>query len=181
VSFKTTRTDFWKNSIIDYFGITNTNVQSQKTGYVIKVTLDLNNERNNSVKVNLFHSGAVVIQGAKCSKFTDNFFHLLKHKCDVLDRDSLDETVTEETSLDDTVTEETCLKTPFVPQLVKSKSMEDVHEPHSPHTPTKTPTIAQMVGPNNQKLSPQQRASQHCKYIDQKFEYTFHLEPWTCL
>jgi hypothetical protein len=70
VSFKTTRTDVWKNSIIDYFGISITNVQSQKTG---KVTSDLNNQRNSSVKVNLFYSGAVVIQGAKCSKFTEFF------------------------------------------------------------------------------------------------------------
>jgi ribosomal protein L17 len=48
--------------------------------------------------------------------------------------------------------------------------MEDVHKPHLPHTPTKTPTIAQKVGPNNQKLSPQQRVSQHSKSVDQKFE-----------
>ena len=80
VTFKTTRTDAWKNAIIDYFGKPNTNVQYQKSYDVIKVTFELENEQPNSVKINLFHSGSVVIQGAKCANFSDSFFHSLKQK-----------------------------------------------------------------------------------------------------
>ena len=37
---------------------------------------------NSSVKMNIFDSGSVVIQGAKCVVFADTFFNNLKFKCD---------------------------------------------------------------------------------------------------
>ena len=35
---------------------------------------------NNSVKINMYDSGSVVIQGAKCTVFSDAFFHKLKQE-----------------------------------------------------------------------------------------------------
>ena len=43
---------------------------------------DTEKEKNNSVKMNMHDSGSVVIQGAKCTVFSDAFFHKLKQECD---------------------------------------------------------------------------------------------------
>ena len=81
VSFKTTRIDVWKAVIINYFGKSKTNVNNQKTGCVIKTSFDTESDKNNTVKINLFNTGSVVIQGAKCTKFADLFLDKLRYDC----------------------------------------------------------------------------------------------------
>ena len=78
VSFKTDRIKVWKAVIINHFGKTKTNIQPRRAGEVFKVTFDT----NSSVKINIFDSGSVVIQGAKCVVFADTFFNSLKFECD---------------------------------------------------------------------------------------------------
>ena len=80
VTLKTLRIQLWKSVLVNYFGKSKTNVQTQKTGVVIKVIFDTEKEKNNSVKINMYDS--VVIQGAKCTVFSDAFFHKLKQECD---------------------------------------------------------------------------------------------------
>lgn len=80
VSFRTStdRIEEWKKAIISFFGKENTTLL--KEGTVIKVICDLETSRNNSIKINFYKTGAVVIQGAKCSQFNDIFFNQLKSK-----------------------------------------------------------------------------------------------------
>jgi hypothetical protein len=75
VTFKTLRIQLWKSVLVNYFGKSKTNVQTQKTGVVIKVIFDTKKEKkNNSVKINMYESGSVVIQGAKAQYFRMHSF-----------------------------------------------------------------------------------------------------------
>jgi hypothetical protein len=64
-----------ENTVISFFGKENTTIL--KDGKVLKVICDLENTRNNSIKINFYKTGAVVIQRAKCSQF-----YKLKNKVD---------------------------------------------------------------------------------------------------
>ena len=155
VTLKTLRIQLWKSVLVNYFGKSKTNVQTQKTGVVIKVIFDTEKEKNNSVKINMYDS--VVIQGAKCTVFSDAFFHKLKQECDnknsengnhistedlhqtavkVIDNQSPNHSLTmcKSTSAENLV----CHSTPhhkttnenspqITPHLSKSRSVEDIH------------------------------------------------------
>ena len=69
-----------ENTVISFFGKENTTIL--KDGKVLKVICDLENTRNNSIKINFYKTGAVVIQRAKCSQFNKTFFYKLKNKVD---------------------------------------------------------------------------------------------------
>jgi hypothetical protein len=45
VTFKTLRIQLWKSVLVNYFGKSKTNVQTQKTGVVIKVIFDTEKEK----------------------------------------------------------------------------------------------------------------------------------------
>lgn len=85
VTFKTMRAQTWKSVITNYFGISKTNTVVQRTGTVIKVVFDTDVEKNITAKVNIYESGSVVMQGAKCTTFADMFFDKLKSECDLFD------------------------------------------------------------------------------------------------
>ena len=40
-------------------------------------------DKNITVKINLFNTGSVVIQGAKCTKFADLFLDQLRYDCNI--------------------------------------------------------------------------------------------------
>ncbi|CAC5397837.1 unnamed protein product [Mytilus coruscus] len=82
VTFKTSpsRIELWKKTIISHFGQSKTILL--KEGSVIKVTCDINTDKNCSIKINFFNTGSVVIQGAKCTAFSDQYFSKLKSKID---------------------------------------------------------------------------------------------------
>ena len=80
VSFRTlpTNIELWTNTVISFFSKENTTVL--KDGAVLKVICDLENTRNNSIKINFYKTGAVVIQGSTCSQFNKIFFNKSKNK-----------------------------------------------------------------------------------------------------
>ena len=82
VSLRTLHTniELWTHTVISFFGKENTTIL--KDGKVLKVICDLENTRNNSIKINFYKTGAVVIQRAKCSQFNKTFFYKLKNKVD---------------------------------------------------------------------------------------------------
>lgn len=63
---------YGKKTIISHFGQSKTTLL--KEGSVIKVSCDINTDKN------FFNTGSVVIQGAKCTAFSDQYFTTLKSK-----------------------------------------------------------------------------------------------------
>jgi hypothetical protein len=82
VTFKTDRVQVWRDVLVDHFESSQTVVQKLSKKTVIKITCDVENEKNISVKVNFFDTGSVNIQGIKSTLFSDHFFEMLKLKCD---------------------------------------------------------------------------------------------------
>lgn len=172
VSFRTlpTKIDLWKNTVISFFGKENTTVL--KDGTVLKVICDLENTRNNSIKINFYKTGAVVIQGAKCSQFNKIFFNKLKNKVDNKEQEYTEENKSSksintaqnkisendlynqqdhdiaETSLDSSIT--------FAKTLVNS-----VH--------TSTPAHVKNASKNS-ALTPKERINQHSQSLFTKLE-----------
>jgi len=72
------RIEAWKNAIVNYFGEDKTTLL--KEGSIIKIICDCGDANNCTIKVNTYKSGSIVIQGAKCVKFSDLFFSALKDK-----------------------------------------------------------------------------------------------------
>ena len=70
--------DLWKTSIMNFFDQEKTTCM--KDGTVLNVICDFETEKNCSIKVNFYKTAAIVIQGAKCGKFSDTFFTKLKNK-----------------------------------------------------------------------------------------------------
>ena len=75
--FKTNRIDQWKDTILSFFGEFKSCIL--KGGSVIKVTFDIKG-KSYVVKINFYKTGSVVLQGAKCTKFTEMYFGTLKSR-----------------------------------------------------------------------------------------------------
>ena len=63
VTFKTTRTNTWKEVLTSFFGKEKSSVLPKSTGFVVSIVFDSDHDRNISIKVNIFNTGSVVIQG----------------------------------------------------------------------------------------------------------------------
>ncbi|XP_062579117.1 interaptin-like [Saccostrea cucullata] len=70
----------WKKAVLDFFDEKKTTVTTSDICCVIKVVFDYEGSVNNSVKINFYQSGSVVIQGAKCVQFKDKYFASLNEK-----------------------------------------------------------------------------------------------------
>lgn len=68
--------------LLEYFDSSKTSVQKLSKKTVVKVVFDTEHEKSLNVKVNLFDTGSVNIQGLKSATFTDCFFDALKLECD---------------------------------------------------------------------------------------------------
>ncbi|CAC5378292.1 unnamed protein product [Mytilus coruscus] len=78
VSFKTLRSECWKQAIINYFGPAKACLL--KKGRVIKVVFESEKNNNSTVKINFYKTGSIVIQGQKCTQFSDSYFEVIKGK-----------------------------------------------------------------------------------------------------
>ena len=169
VSFKTDRIKVWKAVIINHFGKTKTNIQPRRAGEVYKVTFD----SNSSVKINIFDSGSVVIQGAKCVVFADTFFNNLKLKCDKYENKE-DMNVapqlngeSQAKTLDDSPMHVRASKkiSACTRSMTKAKSLEDLNV--SILTPTRDDQFKTPKG--TKSAAPKERLQQHSKSMDSKF------------
>ncbi|XP_061193707.1 uncharacterized protein LOC133201934 [Saccostrea echinata] len=64
----------WKKAVLEFFNEKKTTVTTSDICCVIKVFFDYEGSDNNSVKINFYQSGSVVIQGIKCVQFKDKYF-----------------------------------------------------------------------------------------------------------
>ena len=74
VTFKTNRIDQWKDTIQSFFGESKSCML--KRGSVIKVTFDIKG-KTYLVKINFYKPGSMVLEGAKCTKFTEKYLGTL--------------------------------------------------------------------------------------------------------
>ena len=170
VSFKTTRINVWKAVIINYFGKSKTNVNNQKTGCVIKTSFDTESDKNNTVKINLFNTGSVVIQGAKCTKFADLFLDQLRYDCNIFTACLTESDDVHQTEVKTVINPSEAAETSeteilqnmqdlarATKSLTKSKGLENLKS----NTPIKTVKVP---------LTPKERVSHHSKSLDSKFD-----------
>lgn len=108
------RIDLWKTSIMNFFG--QEKITSMKDATVLKVICDFDTEKNCSIKVNFYKTGAVVIQ----CKFSDTFFTKLKNKV----HESLNSKVSNNNLNEDTNESESVLDCTQVEQ-VKDMTLND--------------------------------------------------------
>jgi hypothetical protein len=131
----------WRDVLVEHFSTSKTSVQKQSKKTVVKITFDTEHEQNVTVKVNLFDTGSVNIQGLKCSTFTDHFFEYLEAECN-----------------------SHCEKTSPKKLLYRSKSSDDLHI--SPNAKAETP-----VSKSHAPATPgvKEKATVLSKSIESKF------------
>ena len=147
VTFVTTRGEKWKEAILQYFGPSK--ASAIKSGSVIKVVCDMDTDKECTIKINFYKSGSVVIQGQKCTDFSDVYFDTLKEKVNSLDLNN--------NAIGDIDLEETDPKT-----LLTSN---DNTLPKKPSSPIKSVTEIPEI-----KMTPKDRVSQYGKTMEHKFQ-----------
>lgn len=152
VSFTTSpdRLEQWKSALINFFGKDSTT--TMKNGTVVKIISDFDNSKN-TIKVNFYKSGSVVIQGAKCMQFSDTFFQQIK---DYVDHKNGCENDCTKDNHDDTVVEDTSIT--FAKKLAVNEDMRKTSTPRS------TATVIRNI------LSPKDKVTQHNLTISAKIE-----------
>lgn len=82
MSFNTSNVSGWNETILKHFG--QSLATSLKYGKVIRMLFETNKAMD-TIQINLFDTGSVVIQGIKCTLFADTFFPILKNKVNYTD------------------------------------------------------------------------------------------------
>ncbi|VDI45756.1 Hypothetical predicted protein [Mytilus galloprovincialis] len=79
VTFKTEHTEVWKNVLLSHFGNDASHlIKDGGNPSVIKVTPTDESGTVFQIKINIYKTGSIVIQGAKCAKFEEKYFQILK-------------------------------------------------------------------------------------------------------
>ncbi|CAG2192386.1 unnamed protein product [Mytilus edulis] len=79
VTFKTEHTEVRKNVLLSYFGYDASHlIKDVGNPSVIKVTPTDESGTVFHIKINIYKTGSIVIQGAKCAKFEEKYFQILK-------------------------------------------------------------------------------------------------------
>ena len=181
VTFRTlpSRISIWKTSVINFFGQKRT--AYQKGGSVIKVVCDIGSDTNCTIKINFYQTGSVVIQGAKCARFSELFFPKLK-LLTTIETDNINianevqnsaaggQTTTDEDSEDG---EQTIIPESEKPDAAHQNELSDSSITYqkdfaTPNMVTSTPsTPIKLPKPD---LSPQERVIQHSQSLNVKLE-----------
>jgi len=137
ITFKTDCVDTWKNVVLSYFGEGKAQVIKENQSLtVIKVSFSDDSKQNLTVKINIFSSGSVVIQGAKCTVFKSRYFQSLKERVHMETQPQLSEDTPVKqiaTSEDDT------LNVSFDPEItIIKKDNIKMTDPPVTSTPTLT-------------------------------------------
>ena len=122
---------------------------------------DSQDEKNKSVKMNFYKSGSVVIQGPRCSDFSDRYFNELKLRVD-------NSSPVADTIID---VEET------IPKNVECSMLDSPMSPIIQQYPSRTDTVENPVyqtpvtdrsEKNDRKFTPQEEVNLHSKSLDSK-------------
>ncbi|CAC5413973.1 unnamed protein product [Mytilus coruscus] len=159
VSFKTLRSECWKQAIINYFG--RAKACLLKKGSVIKVIFESEKNNNSTVKINFYKTGSIVIQGQKCTQFSDSYFEVIKGKLYQNNNNETSVPNLNSTSIIDNA-EETIPKDLNDSQ---DKVLDNLHDEDGV-TFASTPIKQSVV---ETKLTPKNRILQHSKTIETKF------------
>ncbi|CAC5377056.1 unnamed protein product [Mytilus coruscus] len=155
----TLRSECWKQAIINYFGPAKTCLL--KKGSVIKVVFESEKNNNSTVKINFYKTGSIVIQGQKCTQFSDSYFEVIKGKVYQNNNNETSVPNLNSTSIKDNA-EETIPKDLNDSQ---DKVLDNLHD-EDDVTVASTPIKQSVV---ETKLTPKNRILQHSKTIETKF------------
>lgn len=98
VTFSTEHINTWKTVIMSYFDNKAELIKQTETLQVIRIKFKDNSNKEYVVKFNLYSSGSVVLQGAKCRLFEDEYLQILK---DLVEKDLRNEDNLENTKIND--------------------------------------------------------------------------------
>ncbi|CAG2236765.1 unnamed protein product [Mytilus edulis] len=145
-----------------------------KEGSVIKVSCDINTDKNCSIKINFFNTGSVVIQGAKCTAFSDQYFTTLKSKIEAdFDNEVFinnhDNTAVNVHDVSDNDCSQTKLKQLDIETIISNNNSTGIIELDTVEdNKTSTPSRKSKSSVNNLS-TPKDRVLQHGKSIDSRF------------
>lgn len=159
ITFKTDCVDTWKNVVLSYFGEGKAQVIKENQSLtVIKVSFSDDSKQNLTVKINIFSSGSVVIQGAKCTVFKSRYFQSLKERVHMETQPQL----SEDTPVKQIATsEDVTLNVSFDPEITIIKK-DNIKMTDPPVTSTPTLTKRKILS------SPKERVTQYQESLQTK-------------
>lgn len=111
----------WKRAILDFFSEKKPTITTSDICCVIKVLFEHEGSDNNSVKINFYQSGSVVIQGVKCVQFKNKYFASLNQLAQSLHDASADSLGCDDNSSQGSCTNETILEQPDTEDTTRPK------------------------------------------------------------
>ncbi|CAC5355282.1 unnamed protein product [Mytilus coruscus] len=190
VTFKTEHTEEWKNVLLSYFGNDASHlIKDGGNPSVIKVTPTDESGTVFQIKINIYKTGSIVIQGAKCVLFEEKYFQILKDKVVKIAEEaqptcinaqtknkinqttsSLKDKTDKETTVPKTI-DDSSLTLHLDPEITMIEKKDDMcNSPSSPHTNkqfTSTPVSKKST------LTPKAKVAHHQETLHSNLESIF--------